>query len=203
MTTETITTGKDIINATQNAVIEAAENVAEMMENPDPIPVHEHEAFYQGAEFWVAVAFVVTVTLLSRPIGKMLKGMISKNIDSIRNQLDEAEQLQTDAEKLLASYERKFRNVNDEAAAILKKSQNEIEYLKKASLSRLEQDMAQKEKDVTEKLQGAKDSALQEISAVASGLSIKAVKTIVQNNLKDKDIDKLIDTSISKIDKAI
>lgn len=203
MTTETMTTGKDIINATQSAVIEAAENVAEMMENPDPIPAHEHEAFYQGAEFWVAVAFVITVTLLSRPIAKLLKGMISKNIDSIRNQLDEAEQLQTDAEKLLASYERKFRNVNDEAAAILKKSQNEIEYLKKASLSRLEQDMAQKEKDVAEKLQGAKDSALQEISAVASGLSIKAVKTIVQNNLKDKDINKLIDTSISKIDKAI
>ena len=30
MTTETLNTGRDIINATQNAVMEAAENVAEI-----------------------------------------------------------------------------------------------------------------------------------------------------------------------------
>ena len=63
--------------------------------------------------------------------------------------------------------------------------------------------MAQKEKDVAEKLQGAKDSALREIAAVAGSLSVKAVQTIVQNKLQNKDIDKLIDTSINKIDKAI
>ncbi|MBQ8464860.1 MAG: hypothetical protein IJ545_02495 [Alphaproteobacteria bacterium] len=203
MTTPTISTGKEIINATQNAVIEAAENVAEMIDNPDPLTQHAHEAFYQGAEFWVAAAFVLTVALLSRPIYKAVKGMIVKHIDSIRNELNEAEQLQTDAEKLLASYERKFRKVNEEAENILKKSQNEIEYLKKASLSRLEQDMAQKEKDVAEKLQGAKDSALQEIAAVAGSISIKTVETLIQSKLQAKDIDKLIDTSISKIDKAI
>ena len=200
MTTETLSTGNEIINATQSAVIEAVENVAEMIENPDPIHTHEHEIFYQSAEFWVATAFVVTILALCRPIYKVVKGMILQNIDNIRNEIDEAEKLQNDAEKLLASYERKFRNVNEEAENILKKAQNDIDYIRKASISHLEQEMAQKEKDVAEKLQNAKNNALQEISSVASILSIKTVKQIIQNKLQSKDISKLIDTSIEKIE---
>ena len=203
MTVETLNTSRDIINATQNAVMEAAENVAEMIEDPDPLPEPEHEVFYKGAEFWVAVAFVVTVLLLSRPIYKVVKAMINKNIDNIKSKIDNAAQLQEDAEKLLASYERKFRNAKKEADAILKKSQNEIDYFRKASISRMEQEMAQKEKDMADKLQTAKDSAMQEIASAAGSLSIKAVRELLQNKLDSKDIDKLIDNSIKKLDKAI
>ena len=199
MTTETITTGNEIINATQNAVIEAVENVAEMIENPDSLPVHEHEIFYQSAEFWVAVTFVLTIILLCKPIYKAVNAMITQNINNIRNQIDEAQKLQNDAEKLLASYERKFCNVNEETDNIIKKAQNEIEYIRKASLSHLEQEMKQKEKDVAEKLQNAKNNALKEISATATTLSIKTVKEILQNKISSQDVSKLIDTSIEKI----
>lgn len=199
MATETLNTGKNIIDATQNAVIEAAENVSNIIEEHEHLQQAAHEAFYAGAEFWVAVAFVLTILLLSRPIYKALNGMLNKRIEYISRRLESAAQLQNDAAKLLASYEHKFRNVDKEAEAILKKSQNEIEYLRKASLSRLEQDMAQKEKETAEKLQNAKDKASQEISALAGRLGIKAVRTVLQRNLQDKQQDNLIDASIKRI----
>jgi len=199
-----LNTGKDLIDATQNAVLDAAENMAEMMEETAAAATgHEHEIFYQSAEFWVAMAFVLTVLLLARPIFKAVSGLISKHIAGIRERIDNAEQLQHDAEKLLASYERKFRNVKKEADAILKKSQNEIEYLRKASISRMEQEMAQKEKDVADKLTEAKNSAVKEISEVAGNLSINAARKIIAEKLNDKEIDALIDKSIEKLDKAI
>lgn len=188
----------NIINATQNAVIEAAENMSNIID--EHISDHSHEVFYLSAEFWVATAFVITVLLLFKPIYKALNGMISKRIEYIRRRLENAAEIQNDAEKLLASYERKFRNVKKEAEAILRKSQNEIDYIRKASLSRLEQDMSQKEKDVAEKLQGAKDKASQEISDAASSLSIKAVRAIIKNKLTTKDFTKLIDQSIKKLE---
>ena len=199
MATETINTGKNIIDATQNAVIEAAENVSNIIEEHENLQQAAHEVFYACAEFWVAAAFVLTILLLSRPIYKAVGGMLGKRIEYISRRLENAAQLQDDAEKLLASYEHKFRNVDKEAEAILKKSQNEIEYLRKASLSRLEQDMAQKEKETAEKLQNAKDKASQEISALAGGLSIKAVRTALLRNLEDKQQDNLIDASIERI----
>lgn len=199
-----LNTGKELIDATQNAVLGAAENMAEMMEETAAAATgHEHEIFYQSAEFWVAMAFVLTVLLLVRPIFKAVSGLINKHIAGIRERIDNAEQLQHDAENLLASYERKFRNVKKEADAILKKSQNEIEYLRKASISRMEQEMAQKEKDVADKLTEAKNSAVKEISEVAGNLSINAARKIIAEKLNDKEIDALIDKSIEKLDKAI
>ena len=196
--------GKEIIDATQNAVIDAAENMSEIIEGTAGYATqHEHEIFYLSAEFWVAMAFILTILLLSRPIYKAVKNLIIKNIDNIRNRIDEAAQLQADAEKLLASYERKFRNVKKEADAILKKSQNEIEYIRKASISRMEQEMVQKEKDVADKLNEAKNSAIKEISEVAGNLSITATRKLIVQKLSNKDIDKMIDTSIEKLDKAI
>ena len=67
----------------------------------------------------------------------------------------------------------------------------------------MEQEVAQKEKDMADKLQNAKASALQEISEAAGTLSIKAVRELLQTKLNSKDIDALIDHSIKKLDKAI
>ena len=203
MNTNNSNIGNEIINATQNAVIETIENVAEMIENQDVPHTHEHEVFYLSAEFWVAVAFVCTVTLLSRPIYRLIQNMINNNIDNIRNKLEEAEQIQMDAERLLASYERKFRNVRNEANEILNKSQNEINYLRKASLTQLEQSMKLKEQDMMEKIKSSRENAINEITNTARNLSLKAARQIIQNNLSDKDISKLIDTSIDKINKVI
>lgn len=194
-------TGKNIIDATQNAVIEAAENVSNIIAHSTETTGHGHEVFYLSAEFWVAMAFVLTILLLAKPIYKAVNGMITKRIEYISRRLANAAEIKDDAEKLLASYERKFRNIDKEVEAIIKKSQNEIDYIRKASLSKLEQDMAQKEKDVSEKLQGAKDKASQEIANIASGLSIRAVRQIIQNKLQPKDISKLIDISIKKLEK--
>lgn len=194
-------TGKNIIDATQNAVIEAAENVSNIIAHSTEATGHGHEVFYLSAEFWVAMAFVLTILLLAKPIYKAVNGMITKRIEYISRRLANAAEIKDDAEKLLASYERKFRNIDKEVEAIIKKSQNEIDYIRKASLSKLEQDMAQKEKDVSEKLQGAKDKASQEIANIASGLSIRAVRQIIQNKLQPKDISKLIDISIKKLEK--
>jgi len=194
-------TGKNIIDATQNAVIEAAENVSNIIAHSTEATGHGHEVFYLSAEFWVAMAFALTILLLAKPIYKAVNGMITKRIEYISRRLANAAEIKDDAEKLLASYERKFRNIDKEVEAIIKKSQNEIDYIRKASLSKLEQDMAQKEKDVSEKLQGAKDKASQEIANIASGLSIRAVRQIIQNKLQPKDISKLIDTSIKKLEK--
>ena len=60
MTTETTTTGNDIIDATQNAVISAAENVSEIIEKTSE-NIHGHGPFYHNPEFWVGLAFILVV----------------------------------------------------------------------------------------------------------------------------------------------
>lgn len=199
MAIDNLNTGKEIIDATRNAVIEAAENVSNIIEEHDAAA--HHEVFYQSAEFWVAAAFVLVVILLARPISKIIMKMINDNIADIKERIQESVNLQSEAQKLLASYERKFQNVNEEADTILKRSQNEIDYMRKAALSKLEQEMKQREAEVEERLQAAKDKASSEISQFAGSLSIKAVKKALHDSLTAKDLSKLIDTSLQNLEK--
>ena len=82
MTTENINSGKEIIDAAQNAVMQAADDVSGIIENTAE-QLHGHEEiFYQSAEFWVGVAFVLVVLLLAGPVGRLVRSMLNKRIDN-------------------------------------------------------------------------------------------------------------------------
>ncbi len=193
--------GKEIIEATQNAVMEAAENVSNIIGQTATDMEGPHEAFYMGAEFWVAAAFVLVVIGLARPIGKAVALMLKKRISNIVTRIDEASQLQEDAQKMLAEYERKFLNAQNEADAILKKAQKEVDYFKNESLSKLEQDMKVKTSEADERLNSAKEKAAQEITSLTSELTMEIVKQALLNKLDKTEKSKLIDNSIGLLSK--
>ncbi len=201
MATQETSAGKEIIDATQSAVMEAAENVSNIIGNTAAELDGHHEAFYQGAEFWVAMSFVLVVAALARPIGKAVSALLKNRIAGIVSRIDEAAALQEDAQKLLAEYEKKFLSAKDEADNILKKAQKEVDYFKNESLSKLEQDMRQKEKDAEDRLNSAKEKASHEIASLASDITIKAVKQAVSKHLSDSEQTKLIDNSIALLSK--
>lgn len=199
MTTENINSGKEIIDAAQNAVMQAADDVSGIIENTAE-QLHGHEEiFYQSAEFWVGVAFVLVVLLLAGPVGRLVRSMLNKRIDNITKRIHDAAELRDEAQKLLADYEKKFLNADKEAQAILNKSQKEIEYLKKGNLAKLEEEMKIKEKEAEDRITASKEKAAREISDLTSELTIKTVKAAIVKNLDAKTQNKLIDDSISLI----
>ena len=199
MTTENINSGKEIIDAAQNAVMQAADDVSGIIENTAE-QLHGHEEiFYQSAEFWVGVAFVLVVLLLAGPIGRLVRSMLNKRIDNITKRIHDAAELRDEAQKLLADYEKKFLNADKEAQAILNKSQKEIEYFKKENLAKLEEEMKIKEKEAEDRITASKEKAAREISDLTSELTIKTVKAAIVKNLDAKTQNKLIDVSISLI----
>ena len=199
MTTENINSGKEIIDAAQNAVMQAADDVSGIIENTAE-QLHGHEEiFYQSAEFWVGVAFVLVVLLLAGPVGRLVRSMLNKRIDNITKRIHDAAELRDEAQKLLADYEKKFLNADKEAKAILNKSQKEIEYLKKENLAKLEEEMKIKEKEAEDRITASKEKAAREISDLTSELTIKTVKAAIVKNLDAKTQNKLIDDSISLI----
>lgn len=193
--------GQEIIDATQNAVMEAAQNVSNIMSHTANEIDGHHEVFYMSAEFWVGMAFLLVVLGLFRPITKIIRAMLHRKISGIISRLDEASQLQVDAQKLLSEYERKYLSAKDEADTILKKSQKEVDYFKTESLSRLEQEMKLKTSEAEERLNSAKEKASQEITSLTSELAIQAVKQAIYSKLDNKEKSKLIDNSIDLLSK--
>ena len=82
----------------------------------------------QMAEFWVAVAFVVfLLILLYYKVPKLIAKSLDDRAEAIRKELDEARRLREEAQNLLADYQKKHRNVGQEADAILEQARREAE----------------------------------------------------------------------------
>ena len=194
---------KGIIDATQDAVLNAASSVANVLESTaTELGAHHNEPFYLSAEFWVAMAFVLAVGSLIRPVGKMMVKMLRKRSQKIDQRISEVNKLKEDAQKLLADYERKFRGAKKEAATILSKSEREIEMIKRDCLAKMEAEMAMKEKEAKDRLKAFEDNAAKEISEKTVELTIKIVKKILADSLDDKALSLLIDASINDLKKV-
>lgn len=193
---------KEIIDATQDAVLNAASSVATVLENTaQELGGHGAEPFYLHAEFWVGMAFVVVVIGLAKPVGSVLLKLLRGRGESIANRIKEAVALKEEAQRLLAEYERKFRGAEKEAADILARSEREIEMIKKEALAKLETEMNAKEKEATARLKAAEDGAAKEIANKTAELTLAAVRKILADSLDDKALDKLIEASINDLKK--
>lgn len=193
---------QEIIDATQDAVLNAVGNVANVIETTaQGFGGHEAEPFYQSAEFWVAVSFVLVVAALMRPVGRIAYKMLRKRRNLIAKRIEDAANVHADAQKMLAEYERKYRQAKSEANEILNRAEREIALLKKDKLSKLESDMANREREAKARIAATQDEAVQEITAQTAELTIRTVKEVLSRELDAAEQDRLIDNSISLLAK--
>ena len=196
--TSSALSNREIIDATQDAVLNAADSVVSVIENTAHDLAH-NEPFYMSAEFWVAVSFFVAVVLLIKPIGKMMRVMLRKRASAIGKRIEDASNLKEEAQKLLAEYERKYRRAKQEAQEILTRSEKEVNLLRKESLAKLENSMVIKEKEAKARIKSAQEDALKEVAELTAQKTIDVVKFILNQKLDAKLQDKLIDESIKNL----
>ena len=186
----------------QNAVMKAADNVSEMVAETTAMADFEHhsyEVFYHNPEFWVGFAFILVVVFLAKPVGKAGKNWLLKRQQGIIDKINEGEQLQLDAQQLLADYERKYLSAKKEAAEILQNSQREIELLKNQELHKLEDNLNIRRKEVESSIHASIDLARNEINKTVAALASQMVKEHIKNSVDSKKQSALVDQSIERI----
>ncbi len=196
-------TGSDIIDGAQNAVIDAVNNVSEMIEKTSEqgrfSQMPSHEAFYLSAEFWVGMAFVLVVIFLSKPVFGAVKKLLIKRRDAIVQELDEAAALKSDAQALLAQYERRFLNAQAEALNIIEKTRHDLDEYTKAQQQSLEKELYDKQNQVQKQIDAEIEKTRSELKEHITQKTIKIVQNRLKNELNSKQQSKLIDASIKNI----
>ncbi len=151
-------------------------------------------------EFWVAVAFVGFIALL---VYYKVPGMITKALDeradAIRTELDEARRLREEAQQLLADYQRKSREAEQEAASIVAQAKREAEALATETRKGLAETLERRTKLAEEKIARAEAQALGEVRSAAVDSAISAAERILKGKVT-ADVDaRLVDQSIGDL----
>lgn len=203
---EIVSSGNELIDATQNAIIGAAENVSEVFEVAEKTLAHAHAEdipFYADVEFWVGMAFILAIAVLAIPACRVIKSALQKRVMNVVNDIEEAIKLRDDAQTLLANYERKFADTEKEAAEIVERARQNIEMTRQDEIAKMQAAFASKEKEVKRRITSATEKARNEINLSASRISIVMAQAAIQNYLNKTDKSRLIDDAIDDLDKLL
>jgi F-type H+-transporting ATPase subunit b len=151
-----------------------------------------------GAEFWVAITFVVFVGLLGC-VGahtRLLKGIDDRR-ERIKSELDEARRLKAEAEALLATYRRKQQDAEREAETIVASAKNEAERLAAEAEAKIEEFIARHTKMAENKIAQAEAQALADVRSAAADVAVAAAEAILSRSVKDKLADDLLAKGIA------
>ena len=141
--------------------------------------------FLYNPATWVAIATLLFVALV---LYLKVPGKVGELLDArgkeIADELEAARLLREEAQALLASYQRRTANAEQEAAEM------------KANM---EETVARRTAMVEEKIAQAEAQAVQEVRALAVDIAIAASRKVIAENLSADKARTLVDRSIADI----
>lgn len=157
------------------------------------------EPFLQQAETWVAVAFVLFVAAIARPVGRIVIAALDNRADAIRTELDEAQRLREEAQHTLAEYQRKQRDALAEADGIIAEAHEEAKRMQRATQERTEQTLARREQQALDMIAAAEARALADVRALTADVAIEATRRILTEVVEGQKGDDLINSAIKEV----
>ena len=148
------------------------------------------------AKFWTAVAFVIFIVLTFKPVKSILIKGLDEKIKLIKNNINNAENIENDAKKLLSDVKINEKNLNEKIDEFNKSTKTKIENLEKEMSSKLEQQINRKKELNELKIKQLEQEASEEIKNKTSYLAIKIVKNYLENKLDEKSKDKIFQDSL-------
>ena len=149
--------------------------------------------------FWTAVAFVVFIALIAKPVGKRAAQALDARADRIQQELDEAEKLREEAQQLLAKYQRMQRDAKDEAEQIVKHAKDEAERIRKNGEKKIEEALERRERQAMDRIRQAELQAEARVRAYAVDVAMTATEEVLKEQVTGAKANKLVDDAIGRL----
>lgn len=160
--------------------------------------------FLNDTDIVVGIGFVIFIGIL---IYYRVPGMLTRRLDQrsvqIRSEIDEARALREEAQSLLASYERRQKEVKLQADDIVAAARVDAEKAAEASKEDIRRSVARRLKTAIEQIEAAEQAAVRQVRDRAVSVAIAAAAEVMRNNIDDQEADRLIDASIEDVGRML
>jgi len=156
----------------------------------------------QETENWVALAFLLFLGLLAYlGVHRKLMDSLDQRQARIKGELDEARRFREEAQALLAEFERKGREAEGEAAAIIAGAKTEAERLAAEAKTRMEDFVARRTKMAEAKITQAEAQALADVRSAAADAAVATAEKILAVAAKGKVAESMLAQGIEDVRK--
>ena len=151
----------------------------------------------QDPVFWTLIAMLMFIGIVMYfKVPAMIGKSLDARADAIRKELDDARRLREEAQQLLADYQRKSREAEEEAKGIIEQAKREAEALATETRRSLAEGLERRTKAAEDKIARAEAQALSEVKSAAVTAAIAAAESILKSKVAGGTATSLIDDSI-------
>lgn len=157
-----------------------------------------------NTNFVVTIAFVLFVALIIylKVPGKVT-GMLDDRAAGIQAELDEARALREEAQTILASYERKQKEVAEQSAKIVATAKAEANNAAEQAKEDLKASIARRLAAAEDQIASAEAAAVREVRDTAITVAISAATDVIGSKMTAKDGGTLIDAAIKDVSEKL
>jgi len=154
-----------------------------------------------NTDFVVLISFILFIGVLFYfKVPGLLGGMLDKRAEGIQSELDEARALREDAQTLLASYERKQKEMQEQASKIVSAAKEEAAAAAEQAKEDLKTSIARRMAAAEDQIASAEASAVREVRDQAVTVAIAAAREVIAKDITADAGNKLIDDAIGEVD---
>ncbi len=160
--------------------------------------------FYLDPTFWVAVCVgLFFLVLVWKGVFKSMGQALDARADKIKADLDEARRLREEAQALLASYQRKQKEAEEQAEGIIQQARKDAEAMAAKSRADLKDRLERRAAMAEAKIASAEAQALAEVRAKAADLAVSSAEKLLKGNLTSADHTSLVKEGIANMGKTL
>lgn len=155
----------------------------------------------KNTDFVVSIAFLIFIgILLYFKVPALVGGMLDKRAEGIQKDLDEARALRDEAQSLLATYERKQKEVQEQADRIVAGAKEEAEAAAVAAKDEIAASVTRRMAAAEEQIASAQAAAVKEVKDQAVIVAVSAAKDVMANQMDAAAANTLIDDAIHAVE---
>lgn len=153
---------------------------------------------------WVFLAIVLVIAgAMYKGIHKVMAKALDDRADGIRSELEEARKLREEAQTLLATFQRKQAEAEEQAKDIVKQARVDAEAMASQSRKDLKERLERRAEQAEAKIKNAETQAMADVKARAVDLAAKAAEQILRNDLSSTDHSTLVKSGIAEMGKTL
>lgn len=152
------------------------------------------------ATFWALVALIIFLAILAYlKVPAMVNEALDKRAERIKNELDEARRLREEAQQVLAEYQRKRKEAEQEAKELVAAAKREAKIIVSEAKAKTEDYVTRRTALAEQKIAQAEQDAVNEVRARAVDVAVAAAGEILASKVDGQVSKALFDDSLKAV----
>ena len=153
---------------------------------------------YASQLFWLVVCFGVLYVLLSKLALPRIATALEERRDRIADELDQAAQLKSQSEEVLAAYEALLAESRERAHVLAQETRHKLQQEADAQRQKLDAELHEKVADAEARIKDSRAQAREQLQGVSSELAGLILQRLVGTSIPQQQIDESVAKALKR-----